>query len=493
MNATQYLAIDLGAESGRIILGTLDQERLHLEEISRFPTKTITRDNHLYWDLPALTNSVFEGLENASQTGRAIAGISADSWALDYVLLNENGESIGLPFCYRDSRTGKSMERLFNKISWQEVYAETGIQLMPINTLVQFDAETQDSFSPRRKATHFLLLADYFNYLFSGVEAVDESMASTTQIYNPIVKQWSEKLVSTLGLSADFFPRIVPSGTVLGNVKRELSFLSQAQVVTTCSHDTGAAVAAVPADSSENWAYISSGTWSLLGVELDQPILSDAAREASFTNEIGLGGTTRFLKNIVGLWVVQECSRSWEAEGQVFTYEQLTRLAGEHGPAVSHLELDDPRFLSPGKMLEKVTRFCQETGQPVPPSPGAIVRTILESLALSYAQVLRCMEEIIGKKIDKIHIVGGGSRNHLLNQLTADATGLPVAAGPVEATAIGNILIQALALGHIQSAQHLREVVEASFPVTLFSPRKSFTPEVLTRFQNLKPAPRQSL
>ena len=272
-------------------------------------------------------------------------------------------------------------------------------------------------------------------------------------------------------------------GPVAGELRNHPS-LAQTRVVATCSHDTGAAVAAVPA-TGHNWAYLSSGTWSLLGAELAEPIVTDAAREAGFTNEVGIGGTIRFLKNIAGLWVLQECRRAWEAAGQSFTYEELTRLAVEQGPAQAHISLKDARFLSPGDMPEKIAAFCRETSQPAPATTGQFVRTILESLALTYAQTLRELEGVVGRKFEKLHIVGGGSRSHLLNQLAADATGLPVITGPVEATAIGNILIQALALGHLESSGHLRRIVEDSFPTQAFLPGTRLSNEVQTRFQKL--------
>jgi rhamnulokinase len=290
-----------------------------------------------------------------------------------------------------------------------------------------------------------------------------------------------------LGLEKSLFPKIVPSGTVLGPVTGELRnypSLAQTRVIATCSHDTGAAVAAVPA-SGNHWAYLSSGTWSLLGAELPVPIVTDAEREAGFTNEVGLGGSIRFLKNIAGLWIVQECRRAWEAAGQSFTYEELTRLAVENGPAHAHISLREARFSSPGDMPDKISSFCRETAQPAPATPGQFVRTILESLALTYAQTLRQLENLVGHKFERLHIVGGGSRSNLLNQLAADATGLTVITGPVEATALGNILIQALALGHLESPGHLRRLVENSFPTQTFFPGKGLSDEVRTRFEKL--------
>jgi len=314
-------------------------------------------------------------------------------------------------------------------------------------------------------------------------------MASTTQLYNPKTHAWSDKLIAEIGVKKSLFPKIVPSGTVLGPVTRALknhAAMAKAQVVASCSHDTGAAVAAVPA-LGKHWAYLSSGTWSLLGAELSHAVVTDAAREAGFTNEVGVGGSIRFLKNIAGLWVLQECKRAWESAGQAYTYDDLTKLAVENGPAKAHFCLDDARFVSTGEMPAKITAYCRETGQTEPRTPGEFTRTILESLALTYAKTLHLLEGLIGAKFEKLHIVGGGSKSHLLNMLAADATRLPVITGPVEATAIGNILIQALALGHVESSGHLRQVVEKSFPTQTFLPGGNFSEEVRNRFDQLQP------
>jgi rhamnulokinase len=458
-----------------------------LEEIHRFPNRVLTVNGHLHWDLPHLEREIFAGLEKAARRNAPISGISADSWGVDYVLLDAEGRLLGEPYCYRDPRTADSPARLFQKLPFADIYRETGIQFMAINTLFHFEAQQHEDTAVFSGADHFLNIADYFNARLSGVEAVEQSMASTTQLYNPKTRAWSDKLISTLGLKKSLFPKIVPSGTVLGPVTGELKHhpsLAQARVVATCSHDTGAAVAAVPAIGND-WAYLSSGTWSLLGAELTEPIVTDAACEAGFTNEVGLGGTIRFLKNIAGLWVLQECRRAWEAAGQSFAYEELTRLAVENGPASAHISLQDARFLSPGDMPEKISSFCRESSQPAPAMPGQFVRTILESLALTYAQTLRQLESLVGRKFERLHIVGGGSRSHLLNQLAADATGLTVITGPVEATAIGNILIQALALGHLESSRHLRRIVENSFPTQTFLPGTDLSEKVRARFQKL--------
>jgi len=488
---THYLAVDLGAESGRVMLGTLSDGHLSLEEIHRFPNRVLTLRSHLHWDMPQLEKEIITGLEKAAQRGLPISGISTDSWGVDYVLLDARGRMLAEPFCYRDSRTNASPDRLFKKLPFTEIYAQTGIQFMAINTLFQLEAGQHEDPDGLARADHFLNIADYFNARLSGLEVSEESLASTTQLYHPENQAWSEKLISVLGLPKSFFPRLVPSGTVLGPLVGDLkaqTALAGAQVIATCSHDTGAAVAAVPAGENENWAYLSSGTWSLLGAELSGPVMTAAACAAGFTNEVGLGGAIRFLKNIAGLWVVQECRRAWEAAGQAWSYDELTQLAAASPPASAHLSLQDPRFTSTGNMPEKIAAFCEETGQPAPTTTGQTVRMILESLALTYAETLRQLEMLIGRKVEKLHIVGGGSRNELLNQLAADATGVTVITGPVEATAIGNILIQALALGHLPSIGHLRQVVEASFPTRTFTPGTTFSEEVQNRFQKLKPS-----
>ncbi|HEX4140302.1 MAG TPA: rhamnulokinase family protein [Candidatus Methylacidiphilales bacterium] len=487
MNA--YLAVDLGAESGRVMLGTLDGGRVRLEEIHRFPNRSYTENGHFHWDLPHLQGEIFTGIEKAAARGTPIAGISTDSWGVDYVLLDAKGNAIGNPYCYRDARTHAAVDRLHKTIPFGEIYAETGIQFMTINTIYHFEAQQHADKTAFANADHFLGIADYFNAQLGGEPAAEQSLASTTQLYNPRTQTWSEKIAATLSVKKSLFPRIVPSGTVLGPVIGKLAALpalAQTKVIASCSHDTGAAVAAVPA-TGDNWAYLSSGTWSLLGAELREPVISDAARIAGFTNEVGLGGTIRFLKNIAGLWVLQECRRAWEAAGQKFSYEELTQLAADNGPAAAHLNLSDPRFLAPGDMPEKITAFCRETAQPVPAKPGEFARTILESLALTYAQTLAELEKITSRKISSLNIVGGGSRSELLNQLTADATGIRIVAGPVEATAVGNILIQALALGHLASRNEVRRVVEDSFVNRTYMPGAGLiTKSARARFHQLE-------
>ncbi len=490
MSATHYLAVDLGAESGRVMLGTLKDSRLSLQEVHRFANSSISKDGSLFWDLPHLEKEILSGIEKAAQYQSAISGISTDSWGVDYVLLDAENQPLSLPFCYRDPRTAEAVKRLLKTIPFSEIYAETGIQFMAINTLYHFEAETQDRAQRLTKAKSFLNMADYINCRLGGVATSEESLASTTQLYDPQAHAWSEKLISILGVSPDIFPRIVPSGTVLGPLVDGLktnAIFADTQVIASCSHDTGAAIAAVPAKPGTDWAYLSSGTWSLLGAELTEPVITEEARDAGFTNEVGLGGTIRFLKNIAGLWIVQECRRAWADSGEIYSYDDLTRLATEAGDAVAHLSLDDPRFVTFDEMPEKIAAYCRETGQPVPSTPGEYIRAVLESLAVCYAQTLTKLESLTGQTYDTLHIVGGGTRNDLLNQLTADAVRRTVVTGPVEATAIGNILIQALALGHIESSSQLREIVEASFPTRLFTPQSHLLDKLANSFKPVLP------
>ncbi len=465
-----YLAIDLGAESGRVMLGTLTDDRISLAEVHRFPNHLRRAGASLHWDIPALFQEVKSGLRQAGALKLPIASVSTDSWGIDYVLLDEAGEIMPPAFHYRDPRTARGVQRVRSMVPWPEVFAETGIQFMPLNTIYQLAAEDPTRLSSARQ---LLPMADAFNYFLSGVPRAEESLASTTQLYNPRTRDWSPKLLSVLGFPRAVFPPIVPSGSKLGTVRPELARelgLSPLEVIATCSHDTGAAVAAAPGDG-DDWAYLSSGTWSLLGAELRTPLLTDRCRDFNFTNEIGHGGTVRLLKNLVGLWIVQECRREWGRQGHEYDYATLMSLA-EAAPAFTALiNSDEARFLAPGNMPQKIAAYCHETNQPAPTTPGATVRCILESLALAYRRTLAQLEELVGHSISRLHLVGGGSQSALLNQFTANALGIPVLAGPVEATALGNVLLQAISLGHLPSLAAARELVRNSFPIIRFDPR----------------------
>lgn len=482
---THYLACDLGAESGRLMLGTLEDGRLSLTELHRFPNTPVQDGDSLHWNIAALFGELRAGLRQAAARPVPIASISTDSWGVDYLLYDEAGAEIEPTFHYRDARTADGVKAATAKIGWPEIFAETGLQFLPFNTIFQLAAE-----SPDRLASADLILGvgDAFNHWLSGVARYEESLASTTQLYDPRTRTWSAKLLRALGLRAEMFPPIVPSGTRLGPLRPALAEetgLRGVEVVASCSHDTGAAVAAVPG-AGKDWAYLSSGTWSLMGVELERPVINDAVREANFTNEIGFGGSVRFLKNIIGLWMVQESRREWARQGQEYDYAMLTRLAAEAPAFVSLVDPADPRFVSPGDMPGKIAAFCREHGQPVPVTPGAYVRCILESLALLYRRTLRQIEALTGRRLARLHIVGGGSKNELLNRFAADALQLPVVTGPVEATAAGNILVQAIALGHLPSLAAARDVVRRSFDTTTVEPTQAVAwTDAFARFEQL--------
>ena len=470
-----YLACDLGAESGRVMLGTLADGRLTLEELHRFPTGPVAVSGSLRWDVLRFFDELKAGLAKAAQKKLPVRGVSTDSWGVDYVWLHGNEPFLTAPYHYRDPRTDDGFAKAFAVVPREEIFATTGIQFMTLNTLYQLHADARERPEVLKLAEKFLTIGDYFNYLFSGVAVVEESLASTTQLYDPRSRTWAKALIERLGIPGWLFPKVVPTGTVLGPILPGIvpnDALQGAQVVATCSHDTGAAVAAVPAEGND-WAYLSSGTWSLLGVESATPFLGADALKENFTNEVGHGGSIRFLKNIVGLWILQECRRAWLASGTDLSYEVLCREAEQVAPLRSLIHPASAPFGKPGGMPEKIAAYCRATGQPVPETPGEFTRCVLESLALLYASTLESLEKLTGRPVAKLHIVGGGSRNGLLNQCAADALNRPVFAGPAEATAIGNILLQALALGDLgkeAGLAELRRVVRASFPSDAFQP-----------------------
>jgi rhamnulokinase len=478
---THYLAIDLGAESGRVMLGTLWEGRLTLEEIHRFSNGAVVIKGSRRWDLLHLYAEIVEGLRKAGARDLPIRSLSSDSWGVDYALMKGCEPFLTTPYQYRDERTDGSYERL-GDVTREEIYAATGIQFMTINTLCQLHTDLLQRPEVLKFADRFLLIGDTVNHLLGGDPVAEASLASTTQLFDPARMDWARTLLSRLGLPESIFPKVVPSGTVIGTLTPELQSetrLGAVSVVATCSHDTGAAVAAVPATDEPGWAYLSSGTWSLLGVESPAPVLTAEARNLNFTNEVGYGGTVRLLKNIAGLWILQECMRFWRESGHDHSYTDLVNLALEATPLVSLINPGDGRFLrsggttASGGMPARIAEYCRETSQPVPESVGAIARCILESLSLLYRQSLGELEQLTGRKINRLHIVGGGTRNDLLNQCAASATGRKVITGPVEATAAGNILIQAIAGGAVASLTEARAIVARSFPQNTYEPQDS--------------------
>jgi rhamnulokinase len=392
------------------------------------------------------------------------------------------------PYSYRDARTDGGVERALQIVPAGVIYSETGSQFLQVNALYQL----LDDVNRRPKivdlSEQFLGVGDYFNYLFSGVACSEESLASTTQLYNPSERKWSGELITRFHLPARIFPKLVPPGTKLGSMLPSIANdvgLKDTQVVASCSHDTGAAVAAVPAEG-QDWCYNSSGTWSLVGIEARKPIITAESREHNFTNEVGYGGTIRFLKNVVGLWIVQECRREWARAGKEYTYDQMTEMAERAQPLKSLIDPGDARFLKPNDMPRKIAAYCHETKQIPPETPGETIRCVLDSLALSYSNVLQEIHDVTGRQVRRLHIVGGGSKNELLNQLSANAAHVAVSAGPSEATAIGNLLIQAIALQHLGSLDELRSVVRHSFQVKTYVGKEESTwREAHERFQEL--------
>lgn len=488
MSTYHYIACDLGAESGRVMLSTLADGKLTLEEIHRFPTGGNHIGGTYRWDVLRIFEELKAGLRKVAARGLNVASVSTDSWGVDYVWLKGDEPMFTLPYHYRDERTDGGFKRAFAVVKADEIFAETGIQFMTLNTLYQLHADLRERPWVMKQADKFLHIADYFNYLFSGVAKVEESLASTSQIYNPVTKTWSAKLIRKFGFPKKAFPPVVPSGTKLGKLAPEIireTNLEPIQVVASCSHDTGAAVAAVPGQG-DNWAYLSSGTWSLLGIEADAPIITAKSRKFNWTNEVGFGSSIRFLKNIVGLWIIQECKRTWAKEGQPFSYDQLIEMGQQAESLKSLINPGDPRFAKPNDMPKKITDYCRETKQPVPATTGEYVRCIYQSLALAYRARIEELENVTGRNIEVLHVVGGGSQNALLSQQTANAIQRTVHCGPVEGTAIGNMLIQAIAMGHLKGLAELRQVVRQSFPLKTYTPQDSLTwQKAYERFQKL--------
>jgi rhamnulokinase len=475
MTGTSFAAIDLGAESGRVMLGSLDGERLQLKEIHRFTNAGARMGGSLHWDVLRLWGEIKDGLRLAGQQADGnLRSAGLDTWGVDFGLLAKDDTLLGNPFHYRDSRTDGMLEEVFSKVPQWQVYQQTGIQFMQLNSLYQLYAMARANSPQLSIAERFLNMPDLFNFFLTAEKVNEFTISTTTQCYNPQTGTWAFDLLAELGIPGHIFGEIVPSGTRLGSLRTSLAQelnLRSLSVVASAGHDTASAVAAIPASTSD-YIYLSSGTWSLLGVELDQPLISEDSMNAPMTNEGGVGDKIRFLKNIVGLWLLQECRRQWQTADKDYSYDDLTRLASDAEPLSAFVVSDDPRFLAPADMPATIQGYCQETGQPVPADHAAIVRCALESLAMEYRWVAEQIDNLTGKHHPQIHIIGGGSQNKLLNQFAANATGRTVVAGPVEATAIGNILVQAIALGEINSLLEGRELVRNSFAVETYEPQQ---------------------
>jgi rhamnulokinase len=470
-----YAAVDLGAESGRVIVGDVAA----MEVVHRFDNGPVRIGDSIFWDFLSIFSEIKTGLAKAfTAHGDKIVSIGICTWGVDFGLLDKDGDLIGNPYHYRDDRTDGVPEKLFTEVPLEEVYRETGVQVMQLNTLYQLYAFSKKKPELMGLVDSVLTVPGLLNYWLTGEKKNEYSHVTTTQLYDPVKKGWADSLIRKIGLDPSIFGEIVMPGTKIGpllpHVARELGASDGVQVVATASHDTASAVAAVPAPAEKNYAYLSSGTWSLLGIETPEPVISDKSREFNFTNEGAADGGIRFLKNIMGLWIMQECKHLWDAEGANDSYDDLTDMAEESGPSQFDMDVDDDRFLKPGliddTMPDRIKAYARETGQPVPETKGEIVRGILEGLARKYAENVRSIEEISGSPIEKLYIVGGGSKNLYLCKLAAEATGIPVLAGPKEATAIGNIMVQAISMGELASFDEGRRLVLDSYEVVTYLP-----------------------
>ncbi|MBL7008711.1 MAG: rhamnulokinase [Planctomycetes bacterium] len=481
MSGAAVLAIDLGAESGRAVLVALDPARerpLTLREVHRFPNAPVVTSAGSRWDVDALFREVLEGLRRgvaaAAEAGLPLRSVGVDAWGVDFALLDAAGGILAPPLCYRDPLAQEAFEEVTAAVGRERLYATTGTQFLPFNTIYQLAGLRRREPRLLEAADRLLFLPDLMHFLLTGVRATEGTIASTAQMTDPATGDWARGLCAELGLPERLLGEIVPTGSVLGGllpqVREAIGAGAELQVVAPATHDTASAVLAVPAAADRRWAFLSSGTWSLLGVERRAPLLGPAACAASFTNEWGMAGSFRFLKNITGLWLVQECRRAFARGGAEFSYEELARLAAAAGPSPTRLDLAAEPLLAPGDMPAKIQAWARRTGQPVPEDPSALVRCCLDGLAEAYAATLTTLEELTGETCEVLHVVGGGARNTLLNRLTAAATGRRVVAGPDEATAIGNALSQMIGLGLVRGVKEAREVVRASLQLEVFEP-----------------------
>ena len=494
MADNSYLAVDLGAESGRVMAGYFNGSQIRLQQFHRFPNGPIRLAGTLRWNLIGLWAEIQKGLQQAaSELPCQAKSVGVDTWGVDYVVMNKQEELLGTAWNHRDSRTDGMMQKAFQKVSRSEIFAETGMQFMQINSLYQMLAMQESDPELLAAADCFLMVPDFFHWCLSGSKVAEFTNATTSQMLNATSRQWAFDMLRKLELPTGMLPEVVNPGTNLGTLRSgvaDFTGLGKLDVVTPATHDTGAAVTAVPTahTGTPNWAYLSSGTWSLLGVEVDNAILTEEALKRNVTNEGGVDGTFRVLKNIMGLWLVQRCKVAFAARGKDIDYTQITKLAAEAEPFRSIVDPDQNCFLGPADMTVAIADECKRTGQPVPETEGQFVRCALESLALKYRAVVGWLENLTGVPIEVIHIVGGGCQNQLLNQFAADACGRPVVAGPVEATALGNVMIQARSAGDVSSLSEIREVVRRSEQIDEYNPaNKSSWDDAWQRFVSLYP------
>lgn len=466
-----YLAADFGGGSGRVIAGWLEDGKLTMEEIHRFGNRQVRLGDHVYWDFPALFEDMKAGLKKAASKGYEVESIGVDTWGVDFGLIDRDGQLLGNPVCYRDARTAGMTEKLFETLNPTEHYATTGIQVMEINTLAQL--LSIKGTAQLEAAEHLLFMPDLFSYFLTGKATNEYCIASTSELLDAKRREWSWETIEALGLPKRIFGDIVMPGTVRGELRKDIAEetgLKDVKVIAVGSHDTASAVAAVPAIEGDGpVAFLSSGTWSLLGIELPEPILTEEARQAEFTNEGSVGGRIRFLQNITGLWILQRLMAEWKERGEEQTFGELLPAA-EQASISSIIPVADAAFTNPPSMEKAISDYCRQSNQPVPQTKGEFVRCLFQSLAKKYKDAIEGVNGLLPESLKRLHIIGGGSQNGLLNQFTADALGIPVWAGPVEATAMGNILVQAMAAGEVADLAELREVVRRSVTPKVFEP-----------------------
>ncbi len=460
MSTRHFAAVDLGATSGRVILATIAEGKISMEEIHRFADPIIQMQGHFYWDFPAIYKSVVEGLAKIAASGVAIESIGIDTWGVDFAMFGEDGALLRLPYCYRDPHTTDAPEEFFKRMPRKELYEKTGIQIMNFNSIFQFDTLRRNNCSALNAAEKILFIPDALAYLLTGEAVTEYTIASTAQMIDPRTKLWDEDILNLLGLSADKFGRMVMPGQKIGQLTAEvqrLTGLGAVPVVAVASHDTGSAVAAVPAED-ENYAYLSSGTWSLMGIESAEPIISERSFELNFTNEGGIEGTIRVLKNICGMWLLERCRAEWPEMG----YAELIAAAESAESFRSLINPDAKCFANPESMTTAIVDYCNATNQPAPETIGQFVRCIFDSLALRYRQVVEMLRELSPVAIEKLYVIGGGARNQMLNQCTANAIGIPVETGSSESTAVGNVMMQAKWAGVVDSICQMRAMIRES-------------------------------
>lgn len=472
MTSKFFIAFDLGATSGRTILGELtDDGRLSMQELTRFPNRMMPLNGHLHWNIYSLYEELIRGLKEVSRLGIVPTSVGIDTWGVDYVCVGPDGNFIGLPYAYRDVLTIGADGRFFeNVMSASGLYSHTGIQHLGFNTVFQLNEHRLDS--GHLNAVRFVFLPDALSYILTGNIVTEYTIATTGSIVNAATRQLDAEVLAAVGMEAEKFGPMVEPGHIVGLLKEDIAAetgMKQVPVVAVAGHDTASAVAAIPA-TDRHFAYLSSGTWSLMGIETDAPVINETTEKFNITNEGGVEGTVRLLKNITGMWIVEQCLKQWKSEGMPYTYPQMVELA-ENSEAVCVIDPDAPDFVAPDNMVEAIDSYCRDTNQKVPVTHGEYIRSIFGSLARKYANTLDVFRSLSEYPIERLHVIGGGSRNAFLNQLTADACGIPVVAGPAEATAIGNIMIQAVAAGEVNDLAEMRKVIADNIETVTYYPK----------------------